>query len=280
MLGAYCRLTANPVLPCPALQAACRQNGAPTAALLRLMPCELAATPACCSGCLSAPVLMCMHILLPIWPTHPPIHSPCRLLPRSWLERNYLSGSIPAAWAGLSSLDRLVVRPGNPRLCGPVPAGLPFSVCTDEDPSCLRQQPELQCTEPAAATAGDGGAPQASSDGGGGGVPVAAIAAPVVGGVALLLAAAAVFVAARRRRRRRHDEEVAGKVAELAPEGLPVLGVSGLDGWCCSGLDCRCSTQQRKAPALSSATTTAPHPPAVCPCCRRIRSTPRGLRQR
>lgn len=36
------------------------------------------------------------------------------------------SGRIPQQWTGLSSLERLVVRPGNPYLCGPVPPNLPF----------------------------------------------------------------------------------------------------------------------------------------------------------
>ncbi|KAI3429894.1 hypothetical protein D9Q98_010205 [Chlorella vulgaris] len=54
------------------------------------------------------------------------------------IERNDLSGSIPAAWQAHTNLSRLVLAPGNPRLCGPIPPNLPFSLCDDTDLTCLR----------------------------------------------------------------------------------------------------------------------------------------------
>lgn len=57
----------------------------------------------------------------------------CRLL-----ANNNISGRIPDSWTNFTSLQRLVVKPGNEYLCGPVPPNLPFKLCDEGDPSCLR----------------------------------------------------------------------------------------------------------------------------------------------
>lgn len=38
------------------------------------------------------------------------------------------AGTIPAEWSALTSLEMLYVKPGNARLCGPLPPNLPFKV--------------------------------------------------------------------------------------------------------------------------------------------------------
>ena len=38
------------------------------------------------------------------------------------------AGTIPAEWAELPSLEYLYVKPGNPKLCGPLPEGMNFKV--------------------------------------------------------------------------------------------------------------------------------------------------------
>jgi hypothetical protein len=51
---------------------------------------------------------------------------------------NNLSGPIPTTFANFSNLQRLVIKPGNPYLCGPIPPNLPFQLCNDLDLSCLK----------------------------------------------------------------------------------------------------------------------------------------------
>lgn len=34
-----------------------------------------------------------------------------------WLERNNLTGTIPPSWAGLPTLERLVIKPGEAKFC-------------------------------------------------------------------------------------------------------------------------------------------------------------------
>lgn len=51
---------------------------------------------------------------------------------------NNLSGPIPSTFANFSNLQRLVIKPGNPYLCGPIPNNLPFQLCNDLDLSCLK----------------------------------------------------------------------------------------------------------------------------------------------
>ena len=163
--------------------------------------------------------------------------------PHSLLQRNNLTGAIPASWTQLSSLRRLVVRPGNPQLCGPIPAGVPFSVCTDEDVSCARQQPRLLegpcavapapapgAAEPAAAPPAPGAPPEQGAEPpppSGGGVNAAAIAAPVAVGVALLAAAGLGMYAAGRRRKRRREEAAARAVIER--DSPPVVSLGRLN---------------------------------------------------
>lgn len=45
-----------------------------------------------------------------------------------WIDGNDLSGTIPAEWASFPSLEQLYVRPGNLKLCGPLPPGITFQV--------------------------------------------------------------------------------------------------------------------------------------------------------
>eukprot|EP00887_Chlorella_sp_A99_P003887 scaffold11.g3887.t1 len=52
-------------------------------------------------------------------------------------------GTIPSTWAAFPSLQRAIVRPGNAYLCAPIPPGLPFALCREDEPSCLRWQVTL-----------------------------------------------------------------------------------------------------------------------------------------
>ncbi|GAB4814550.1 hypothetical protein N2152v2_001596 [Parachlorella kessleri] len=148
-----------------------------------------------------------------------------------WLERNNLTGTIPPEWAGFEPLQRLIIRPGNPHLCGPIPPNLPFSLCDDSDVSCARVVPSLdgpncpvlpppspgEVPSPPGATPPSPGGPPAppspgggdnggeTSGGGGSSFPVAAVAAPVAAAAVIAAALAAFLV--RRRRRRRAEEE-------------------------------------------------------------------------
>lgn len=138
-----------------------------------------------------------------------------------WLQRNELSGTVPASWAALNSLERLVLRPGNPELCGPVPSGLPFYICTDADASCLKERPTLlegscaPAASPAGEPAGTGASmPQAGQSGSEDGVPVAAIAVPVAVGVPLLAAGFLAWAAVRRRQQLRRDAAAAQQAAQ------------------------------------------------------------------
>lgn len=200
--------------------------------------------PAPCAPLLLLPILSPGLCTWPLPPAFLPPALSFLFLLCSWLERNNLTGGVPASWAALTSLRRLVLRPGNPELCGPVPPGLPFSICTDADVSCIRQKTDLmedRCqagvppAAPAPAPAGGGAGPASAppsatapgtppttgSSAGGGGVSAAAIAAPVAVGVAMLAAVlAGLYVAGRRRKRQ----------GEAAPQQAPLVlvGVSGM----------------------------------------------------
>lgn len=193
----------------------------------------------------------------------------------SWLERNDLSGTIPASWANLTSLRRLVIRPGNPILCGPVPPGLPFFLCSDEDVSCLRNQPTLPVCSAAAgptpegaaaaggpadggaapsAPAADGSSAASGGGGGGGGVSAAAIAVPVaVGSVLLAALAGGLFVAARRRRRRREQQEEADRKAFEERRVVVSCRIDAAVCCCCSCGCCCCCGAGKLSPQFMCA---------------------------
>jgi hypothetical protein len=195
-------------LSCLAAQAPCLLSGA-TAGCQRWRQCEWPLLAAAASSIQLMPLATprCLHSTLPVTHARKACHAhACR-----FLERNSLSRTVPPQWANLSSLSRLTLRPGNAKLCGPLPAGLPFAICTDEDISCLKDRPTL-LEGSCAAAAGGGAAPRPSPappDSGGGGVSAVAIAVPVAVGAALLAAAAGccAWAAVRRRRRQRRQQE-------------------------------------------------------------------------
>ena len=45
---------------------------------------------------------------------------------RRQLERNDLSGTISGTWGTLGQVRRLLIKPGNDRLCGPLPSNLTY----------------------------------------------------------------------------------------------------------------------------------------------------------
>lgn len=53
-----------------------------------------------------------------------------------WLDGNELSGTIPASWASLPALEQVYVKPGNPKLCGPLPPGINFKARALRTPRC------------------------------------------------------------------------------------------------------------------------------------------------
>ncbi len=93
---------------------------------------------------------------------------PCR-----YLDGNDLNGTIPASWASLPSVEHIYVKPGNPRLCGPIPAGLERKLCDASQPDCLqRARLDGPLCPPLPLDAAAGGASAAESGGGEGSVHV------------------------------------------------------------------------------------------------------------
>ena len=136
----------------------------------------------------------------PPTPTPPPPLLPPRC---STLTDNDLSGSIPASWTELASLEELTIQPGNEKLCPTRPEGANFVVCNSIDLLCdgreeLPSNSSYCAAGQAGAAAGGGGGD--SSDGDGDGFPVAAVAVPVA--VACTLALALAGLAWRRYRAR------------------------------------------------------------------------------
>ncbi|KAL4437438.1 hypothetical protein ABPG75_004577 [Micractinium tetrahymenae] len=200
-----------------------------------------------------------------LWGTLPPqwgVPGAFRVLDALRLENNDLSGTVPAQWSGLRSLSRLIIRPGNDRLCGPLPPGLPFRLCDERDLTCLRTPVQLAPTcgailappvaegpapeaepgtqrgtgagmvagGPAAAPAPTGsgsGTGSSGSGGGGGGANVGAIVGGVVGGVAGLSIVAgllALLLARRRRQRREQGRRAAlARVSDVKPSARPFI---------------------------------------------------------
>ncbi|KAG7667074.1 putative serine/threonine-protein kinase [Nannochloris sp. 'desiccata'] len=156
------------------------------------------------------------------------------------LAYNNLSGPIPPSLASATTLRRVVIKPGNDFLCGPVPENLPFQLCDDRDLTCLRLPVELLAECPAglpiepeivpqavsspssdpatgdddagsssssigtdSGTAGDRSSDTQSNSSDGGGSNTGAIIGGVVGGVVGLLAllTAALFLVFRRPKR-------------------------------------------------------------------------------
>lgn len=51
------------------------------------------------------------------------------------------AGTIPVEWTRLPSLEYVYVKPGNPKLCGPLPEGINFKVRLNEPLRRLARQP-------------------------------------------------------------------------------------------------------------------------------------------
>lgn len=151
------------------------------------------------AGCRRLPA--CRSVPLARLLTPPP--SPpalCPPLPRSTLSGNNLTGTIPAGWAGLPALTKVVLQPGNPGVCTTAPPGAEFKVCSASDKLCLPAEPQPGACPPTAGTVSGAAVDDSGSDDSHlHGIPVAAVAVPVavVGAAAL---AAVGFVWYRRRR--------------------------------------------------------------------------------
>lgn len=136
-------------------------------------------------------------------PQHPCL-SACRNI-----AANNFSGAIPASWATLPELSKVVAQPGNPQLCPLPPDGSPamLQVCSD-GPLCLPSDLNISIC---ATTAGAAGA---TGDDGGSSFPVAAVAVPV----AVVVAAAVVGAALWWRRRHRNAPD-SGSAKPLTQQG-------------------------------------------------------------
>ncbi|CAL8464771.1 g4306 [Coccomyxa elongata] len=168
------------------------------------------------------------------------------------LSHNNFSGSIPAAWAAdpsghphFSSLQALVLQPGNPDMCGPVPKGIPLAEGRSEyyNITQVDDYGPLTCpgaTSPATspATSANITAPVATSaPNSGSSISGGAIAGIVIGVCGGLVAAAAIlwlFVVRRRARKAtsaesariihpKKDFSMSAKAALMSPEDLEQL---------------------------------------------------------
>lgn len=150
-------------------------------------------------------------------PTHHP--AAAALLPRSLLQGNTLTGSIPATWANLTSLQRIVLQPGNAELCPLPPSTAGFKVCKEGDVLCVPGSlPYTYDTCNAAPP---------PPDSGGSSFPALAVAVPcAVVGVAALGGAAWLW----HRRRRRQQEAAAMQKASAHQD---VLSQARGCGQCC-----------------------------------------------
>lgn len=144
---------------------------------------------------------------------HTCVTSLSALTTRRELAGNSFSGTIPASWAQLPNLDKVVLQPGNPQLCPQAPQGATFSLC-GVSPLC--SPTDLNTTSCAAY------AVTPSSSGGGGGdssFPVTAVAVPVAVVVALA-AAAGVFLWLRRRKQRRQQQQKGTEEQQQIESGI------------------------------------------------------------
>ena len=177
------------------------------------------------------PCTLCLLVLAPAAsrcpppkPLHAPAHPPTHL-PRSALQGNALTGTIPGAWANLTSLRRLVLQPGNAALCPLAPAGTTFKVCDQSDVLCV---PGSLPYDPSICQA----VPQ--PDSGGSSFPVVAVAVPcAVVGAAALGAAAWWW---RRRRQRRQEAAALRQQASAQKDFLDQArgwagGLAPSSGW-------------------------------------------------
>ena len=169
-------------------------------------------------------------------PAH--MHHPSALPTCRELAGNSFSGTIPASWAQLPNLDKVVLQPGNPRLCPQPPQGATFSLC-GVSPLCSPTDLNTTSCAAYAVTPSSGG-----GGGGGSSFPVAAVAVPVAVVVALA-AAAGVILWMRRRKQRRQQQQQEGKEQQQQIENgvdeereFPWVDVSApACGWaacCCS----------------------------------------------
>jgi hypothetical protein len=168
------------------------------------------------------------------------------------LANNNFSGPIPPSLANsTSNLQRVVLKPGNDLLCGPVP-DLPFQLCDDRDLTCLRlpvkllpecpaglpPEPELVAgalyspppVSPAPATtstdapsnSSTSGDPNAVDDGS----DTAAIVGGVVGGFVGLLAlltVGAFLISQRRFLRHQHNQSFVAAASSSFDNSRPSL---------------------------------------------------------
>ena len=156
-----------------------------------------------------------------ICPPDPLSLLPGPLLSCRTITGNELSGSVPASWTQLDSLQKITMQPGNADMCTGLPAGATFKLCKAGDQLCLDQpvSNSSNCLAPPPPAPASGSA-----------FPVAAVAVPV-SVVALAAIVAAGFVWRRQRRRAQAaaapavGQKSGGfyKASSLAPAGLRLL---------------------------------------------------------
>ncbi|KAK2080725.1 hypothetical protein QBZ16_000579 [Prototheca wickerhamii] len=147
-------------------------------------------------------------------------------LARVAIQRNQLTGTIPASWSQLPSLTALTVRPGNDGLCAALPEGSSIQFCEEQWGSCT-------ATDQTSAGNGSCVAPDPISTGGSS-FPVAAVVAPVVS-VVVLGALLALFFWWRRRRRRRQAAAAPGAKIDGDLESGARTGLGGGDRYLGAG---------------------------------------------
>ena len=135
---------------------------------------------------------------------------------------NELSGSVPASWTQLASLEKITMQPGNPGMCTGLPPDAAFKLCKAGDQLCLDQpvSNSTNCLAPPPP------APAIS------GFPVVAVAVPVsVVAVAAIVAAGLLWRRQRRRARAAITPTAGQQTAFYKASSVRALGCC-----CCSSV--------------------------------------------
>ena len=154
----------------------------------------------------------CQASLPPPTPTTPSTHThPC-----SDISSNNITGTIPATWAQLGSLEKIILQPGNPALCPDAPANATFKLCdVTDDVLCITplSLDAPACNDNGGGTGGGGGGSNGGDSGSGGSsFPVAAVAVPVA--VVAAAALAGGLLLWRRQKRRQQVQQQQDKTLE------------------------------------------------------------------
>lgn len=151
----------------------------------------------------------------------------------STIPGNALTGTIPASWAQLASLQQVTLQPGNPGLCPALPEGANFMLCDAVDKYCdSREQLASSSTECDALMSAHGTYPGEHGHDGGRAFPVAAVVVPLTFVAVAALAAAGL----QWRRHRAAAARLRREVGPFAsPGGRPSKEPVYQVGWLASG---------------------------------------------